>query len=134
MSKQPDAAEAELRQVLAAHRILHDAPHRDIATTLGHLANLASDRGDYDGAVEIWREARSEAIAALGEDHPWITMLELPIARSLLLGGHREEGRRILQRLAALKDPGGQSCRSGGGCAGQVRRAALMSRVPASPA
>jgi len=104
MSKQPDAAEAELRQVLAAHRILHDAPHRDIATTLGHLANLASDRGDYDGAVEIWREARSEAIAALGEDHPWITMLELPIARSLLLGGHREEGRRILQRLAALKD------------------------------
>ena len=104
MSHELDAAEQELREVLVAQRSLHDAPHRDVATTLGHLANLASDRRDYDGAVEIWREARSEAIAALGADHPWITMLELPIARSLLLGGHREEGRRILQRLAGLKD------------------------------
>ncbi|MEZ5464774.1 MAG: serine/threonine-protein kinase [Lysobacteraceae bacterium] len=103
MERQPDAAESELREVLAAQRSLHDAPHRDIATTLGHLANLASDRKDYDGAVATWREARAEAVAALGAEHPWIDMLDFPIARSLLRGGHREEAAAILRRLALLE-------------------------------
>ena len=98
-----DESRAEFEAVLAAQRKLYGGAHQLIAYTLGHIANLHSDQGDYDGAVRVWRQAEAEARAALGEAHPWIATTQFASARSLKLGGRAIEARAILERLAALQ-------------------------------
>jgi tetratricopeptide (TPR) repeat protein len=93
---------AEFEAALAAQRRLYGGPHQLIAYTIAHIANLHSDVGDYDGAVRVWRESEAEARAAMGDDHPWIATSQFSQARSLMLGGHREEARGMLERLVAL--------------------------------
>ena len=99
-----DEARAEFEAVLVAQRALYGGPHLLSAYTLGHLANLHSDQGDYDGAVRGWQQSEDEARAALGEAHPWIATTQWARARSLQLGGRKAEARAILQRLATLTE------------------------------
>jgi len=102
MLKRAEAAERELTALLEDERSLYQGPHIHIAYTLGHLANLASDRQDYEKAIQLWQQAEAEARAALGDQHPWVTTSQMGAARSMLLIGRREEGRAILQRIAAM--------------------------------
>jgi hypothetical protein len=85
--KRTDEARAEMLEALEDERQLYDAPHRAIAYSLGNLGNFDMDQQRFDGCVSYWQQAQNEAVAALGESHPWIIQAELAAARCQALGG-----------------------------------------------
>ncbi len=100
MLKRPDEALEVFEQTLRDERELYDGAHWQIAYTLGHMANLASDAKDYDRAIELWREAEEETRAAMGDDYYWVESARFGQARSMLLSGRLHEGRAILGEIA----------------------------------
>jgi tetratricopeptide (TPR) repeat protein len=99
-----DEARDTLDRVLAGQRRLYAGPHRMVAITLGTLANVASSGHQHDRAAELWAQAEAEAVAALGEDHPWIASVRLAWARALHAAGRRDESVPLLRALAAMED------------------------------
>jgi tetratricopeptide (TPR) repeat protein len=104
MLKRPDEAQRLLEQTLQDERELYDGAHWQIAYTLGHLANLASDAKDYARAITLWEEAEAETRAAMGDDYYWIDSARYGQARSMLLSDRQEEGHRILQEMIQSPD------------------------------
>ena len=99
MLLRPEEARAVFEETLSDERELYDGAHWQIAYTIGHIANLASDAKRYDEAVELWKEAEEETRAALGDDYIWIESARYGQGRCLVLGGRLEEGLPILQEL-----------------------------------
>jgi tetratricopeptide (TPR) repeat protein len=98
-----EEARDQLQAVLAAQRRLHDAPNRMIAMTLGTLANVASSLQRLEEAAELWGEAEREAVAALGESHPWIGSARLAKARALHAAQRTSEAVVVLRKLVMLE-------------------------------
>jgi tetratricopeptide (TPR) repeat protein len=100
MMKLPDQALELFEQTLQDERELYDGAHWQIAYTLGHLANMASDAKDYEKAIGLWEEAEAETRAAMGDDYYWLDSARIGRARSLMLLGRQDEGRLILSKIA----------------------------------
>ncbi len=98
-----DEAQSKLEIILAGQRKLYAGPHRMVAITLGTLANVATSMQRFEQAAALWSEAEGEAVAALGENHPWIASVRLARARALHGAGNEVEASRLLRALAALE-------------------------------
>lgn len=99
-----DEAQAKLEIILAGQRKLYPSPNRVLAITLGTLANVATSAERFEQSAALWSEAESEAVGALGDDHPWIASVRLARARALHSAGNDAEASRILRALVALQD------------------------------
>lgn len=109
--KRPDEARQVLEEALELQRELFKGPHWRSAYTLGHLANLSSDEGDYATAIDLWQASELEALDAVGEHHPWVISARIARARSMLLHGLCEAGEALLTQIIARTDlkPGGRA-------------------------
>ncbi len=103
MLLQPAEARRLLEVTLADERELYDGAHWQIAYTLGHLANLASDVKDYPESIRLWQEAETETRAAMGDDYYWINSARMGRARSMLRNNQVQEGRALL--LEVINSP-----------------------------
>ncbi|MGQ0799637.1 MAG: protein kinase domain-containing protein [Pseudomarimonas sp.] len=98
-----EEARVQLEAVLAGQRRLHDTPNRMIAMTLGTLANVAGSMHKLEQAVSLWEAAEKEAVAAMGETHPWIGSARLAKARALQAAGRSADAVLVLRQLALLE-------------------------------
>lgn len=103
MLRQPEAARTAFEQTLADERELYDGAHWQIAFTIGHMANLASDVKDYQRSLELWREAEVETRAAMGDDFYWVQSARLGQVRSLMQLDRKTEAREILLDIIAME-------------------------------
>lgn len=103
LGRRPESTE-QFERLLVAERALYQTAHWRIAYTLGHLANLASDDGNYVRAIELWQASETEMRDAAGDDHPWVLRSQMSAARSMFLGPDPERGRQILESFAARTD------------------------------
>jgi tetratricopeptide (TPR) repeat protein len=65
-----EEAERHLRAALASRIDLHGREHREVATSLTHLANLLGDRARGAEAEPLYREALDLRRRLLGDEHP----------------------------------------------------------------
>jgi len=105
--QQPDKARAMFEQTLRDQRELYDGAHWQIAYTYGHLANLAVQAGDYEQALELWRQAESETRNAMGDDYFWIQSARYQQAKVLMMLDRKDEARVILRDIADMGDAAG---------------------------
>jgi len=75
-----------------------------VAITLGTLANVATSGEDHERAAELWAQAEEEALAALGEEHPWIGSVRLARARALHAAGRDIDAVTLLRPLSQLQN------------------------------
>ena len=62
-------AEGQLRSALAIRKELHDGANLDVAATLNSLGEVLYDRGDTEGAEQLYSEALDMREALLGREH-----------------------------------------------------------------
>jgi len=84
-------AEGRLERALAIQDQVLGAGHPDRAATLHDLAELRSDRGDWEAGVALLRQAVSIRLEALGAGHP--DTLESTAVLALLLAHEGERAR-----------------------------------------
>jgi eukaryotic-like serine/threonine-protein kinase len=65
-----DKAAALLEEALEIRKETLGSAHPDVAASLGGLASLRFERGDYPGAESLYREALAIRRRALGNEHP----------------------------------------------------------------
>lgn len=99
-----DQAHAILVEVLAGQRQIYSGPHRQAAYTLGHLAAVETDRQRFHAAEQYWQQAETEAVAALGEDHPWIGSARFARARALRDDDRIAEAIPLLRSLSGMPE------------------------------
>ena len=93
-----DAARADFERALRLNQRLLGDQHYTVAFNRNNLANLLSDIGRRDEAVNLRSQALKTALPALGPDHPSVAAIELSQGYDLIGLGRCEEAEAEIAR------------------------------------
>lgn len=98
------AAEPMFREVLRSRRqTFNDGPHREVGTSLNNLAGLLRRTGAYDEAEALFLEAADVYRKALGDDHFWVSIVLVNLAKVYELRGNCEAVLPVLNECLAIR-------------------------------
>ena len=92
-------AERSYQEALRIYRTAYPEGDRNVANTLGKLAELALLRDRPEDAVRLARQSRALFGRLFPDDHPELLEGEVLIAISLAAAGHADEARPLLEGL-----------------------------------
>lgn len=98
-----DAAEAEYLEALAIRRQRYGERHLETIESISNLANLYSDSGRYEQAVEPLRTVNARLGETLPADHPYHSQGRINLAVVLVETGNRAEAETLLREAADMR-------------------------------